>query len=170
VLPPAARRREDEVSSRTPFGFYVASIFAATFGALMAFATVALDVDDGNMLLEVLLARAAAALLAALSAVAAEALWRARPWAWRASRTLAATYAGVVTIYFVVMYQLYGLFQALAVLIFSSVVVWPLLAYIRNRSTLLFGTPPVHPSVARAPLHTPPPPPLPAGRRPPPWW
>lgn len=166
------------VSPRTPTGFYVASVCAASFGALMAVMVLLMDQGDG-LVWRAIPGRAAAALLAALSGVAAEALWRARPWAWRASLALAVAYAALVTLFSVVGNE-GGLVAALWILISSGVVVVPLLMYIRSRSAALFGTPPVRYPVHRPlpygpqppPLHRPPPPPppLPAGRRPPPWW
>ncbi len=73
-------------------GFEVAGAGAAGFAALMAAGLFRLDAAGGRAWLT-LLARGAAALLAALSAVAAEALWRARPWARRAALAVAAVYA-----------------------------------------------------------------------------
>lgn len=164
------------MSSRTPVGFYVAAIFAATFGALMALAVLALDGESWHPW-ETVLLRGPAAVLAALSAVAAEALWRARPWAWRASLALALAYGALVTLICVVMRELQGVFAAIWILLVSAPVVVPLLLYIRNRSADLFGTPFVRRPAVYAtppvspPLHRPPPPPpLPTGQRPPPWW
>jgi len=167
------------VSPRTPTGFYVASVCAAAFGVLMAMAGLVMD-DGGGPGWGAIPGRAAAGLLAALSAVAAEALWRARPWAWRASRALAVTYAALVVTVCAAIGETAAVFVALWILIPSAMVVAPLLMYIRNRSADLFGTPfiprpPVHPPAPYPPasaLHRPPPPPppLPPGRRPPPWW
>jgi hypothetical protein len=155
---------------RTPLGFYVASVFAAVFCTCMVAAVLALDYGRGvtNPLWETILARAAAALLAVLSAVAAEALWRARPWAWRASRTLAVAYVTVVIVP-CLMYGLYGLMVAFPVLLFSAVVLVPLLMYIRDRSAQLFGTPRIRrptPIPSAPPVRVP----VPAGRRAAPWW
>jgi len=155
------------VSRRTPLGFYVASIVAATFCTCMVTAVLALDYEGGGGMdgeLVTIAARAAAALLAVLSAVAAEALWRARPWAWRASRTLALAYAAAVLVP-CLMAGMTGLLIGFGILACSAIVVVPLLMYIRDRSAQLFGTPRIH---------HPPPPPLrmqvPAGRRAAPWW
>jgi len=166
------------VSSRTPTGFYLAALCVAAFGALMA-GILALGLD-GEGTWHTLLGRASAALLGALSALAAEALWRARPWAWRASRTLAGSYVAVVAVLCIAIGEAAAVFVALGILIPSAMVVAPLLMYIRNRSADLFGTPfiprpPVyrgapHPSASALHRPPPPPPPLPPGRRPPPWW
>ncbi len=85
--------------------------------------------------------RAVAALLAALSGVAAEALWRARPWAYRATLTLALAYATVVTIGSLTDYG-DGVSEAFRTLFFSSWLVLPIVLYVRERSSALFGTPP----------------------------
>jgi len=121
---------------RTPAGFYLAAFCAVAFGLLMARAALRLGSLTGD---DTALVRAAALLLAALSAVVAEALLAARPWAYRASLALAAAFAGVVV--------LDGLGDgapgfswAVARLIVSAIVVGPILVYVRERSADLFGT------------------------------
>ncbi|HEU4559016.1 MAG TPA: hypothetical protein VFS20_14245 [Longimicrobium sp.] len=138
--------------SHTPGGFYFAALCAAAFGAVMV--AVMLPADES------LVVRAPAALLAALSGVAAEALWRARPWAYRATLTLALAYAAVVTLICVAGDGLDGLEAAFWILFFSAWVVLPIVLYVRDRSSTMFGTP-------RRPR---PAPPLPPGVRQQPWW
>lgn len=61
----------------------MAGCSSAWFGVVMLLASVAMNPSfDGDGYGA--LARGATALLAALSGVVTEALWRARPWAWRA--------------------------------------------------------------------------------------
>lgn len=137
--------------SHTPGGFYFVAICAAAVGAFMA---PMLWVPD-----EWLPVRAAAALLAALSGVAAEALWRARPWAYRATLTLALAYAAVVIMESLTAYGRNSLSEAFWILFLSAWVVLPIVLYVRERSAALFGTPP-------QPRPAPPRPhPVPAGRR-----
>jgi len=120
---------------RTPLGFYVAAVCAAVFGAAMVRLALVpfwwghLDV----------LVRAAALVLAGLSAVAAEALWRARPWAYRASLALAVAYACVLAIKGFLNDGMDGVVTAVWMLILSAIVVVPLVAYVRHRSEDLFG-------------------------------
>jgi hypothetical protein len=125
------------LNRRTPFGFYVAALCAVVFGLMMARAALMLaSLTDRDTAL----IRASALLLAALSAVAAEALLAARPWAYRASVALAATYAALVVINFGVQGGMSGVVGSLWLLIPSAAVVGPLVAYVRERSADLFGT------------------------------
>jgi len=150
------------VSRQTPFGFFVAGACAAWFGFWMVVAVATMDpVRDGGPWSSPL-ARGAAAVLAALSAVVVEALWRVRPWAWRASVALAAAYTAAVVAVFATTHD--GMEVAIPVLLGSSVVVGPILAYVHNRSRVLW---PRTPPRAGAPVPAPRPP---AGAPPPPHW
>lgn len=146
--------------SRTPAGFYLLSICAAAFGVCAALVA-GLTENEGRPG-ETILVRALAALLACLSAVAAEALWRARPWAYRASLALAVAYAAAVTLLCLGTDGLDGLMTAFWILLFSAWVVVPIVVYVRGHSTRLFGTP-RPPSPVPRPV-------APGGRRPQPWW
>jgi hypothetical protein len=152
------------MSSRTPAGFYFASVCAAGFGAMMALGFLAAD-QPGGSVLETFAARAATALLAALAAVAAEALWNARPWAYRATLALALAYTASVTLLCMGIGGLPGLWAAFGILFFSAWVVLPIVLYVRDRSSTLFGTP----RRPRPAPHRPVARPVPAGRRQP-WW
>ncbi len=150
------------MNPRTPLGFYVAALCAAGFGVLMGGTVVALDGAAAGGAVGMVLGRAAAALLAALSAVAAEALWNARPWAWRASLVLALAYAAAVTLFCAVGGGVAGGVAAFMILVPSGGVLIPLLMYIRDRCAAMFGPALIPRSITPVPA--------PAGRRPPPWW
>ncbi|HET7461950.1 MAG TPA: hypothetical protein VFJ82_11910 [Longimicrobium sp.] len=157
------------MNPRTPLGFYVCSIAAAGFGVLMLAAALLLEPGGDAFRATGLVARAGAALLAALAAVAAEALWCARRWAYPASLALALVYAGVLTALCVAVDGWPGLGIAFWALTCSAFVVAPIVAYVRGRSIALFGVP-------RAPVPAPRPAPPPApvrigpNGRPVPWW
>lgn len=127
------------MSSRTPAGFYFVSVCAAAFGGCMTLLAVLME-NEGHPW-ETLLIRAVAGLLACLAGVAAEALWNARPWAYRASLALALAYAAAVTLLTLAVDGLKGLVAAFCILLFSTCVVLPIVMYVRDRSSTLFGTP-----------------------------
>ena len=157
------------MSSRTPAGFYFVSVCAAAFGAIMAMVAGLME-NLGNPE-ETILIRAVAGLLACLSGVAAEALWRARPWAYRASLVLALAYAAAVTQLSLGLEGVDGLMAAFWILLFSAWVVVPTLAYVNDRSNRLFG--PRRPRSPVPPSPAPPRPvarPVPPGVRQQPWW
>jgi hypothetical protein len=152
------------MSSRTPAGFYFVSMCAAAFGGCMAL--VAALMENLGSPRETLLVRALAGLLACLSGVAAEALWNARPWAYRASLALALVYAAAVTLLTLAVEGVGGLMVAFWILFFSAWVVVPIMMYVRNRSSTLFGTPrPPSPVPPRRVTR-----PVPPGGRQQPWW
>jgi len=158
------------MNHHTPLGFYVASIAAAGFGVLMLALVAGPEgvPPDGA----VIVARAAAALLVAVAAVTAEALWMARRWAYRASLSLALGYAALVTFACVQADGATGLGLAFWLLLFSAMVVVPILLYVRSRSIALFGIPrpPVPAPRYRPPPAAPAPPRIGPGGRPVPWW
>lgn len=114
---------------RTPFGFWVAGAFSGWFGVAMLVTALSLR-PDGDV--TTVLFRGGTALLTVLSAVVTEALWRVRPWVWRASLLLAITYA--VGLFLVISTEGSGIAEAVGLLMVSAVVVVPLLAYIRSRA------------------------------------
>ena len=73
--------------------FFFSGLFSATFALVMVIllATLPGPADEA----EVWLMRGTLAGLGALAVVATEALWRVRPWAWRASAALAHIVAAV---------------------------------------------------------------------------
>ena len=157
------------MSSRTPAGFYFASVCAAAFGGCMAL--LAGLVENLGSPPVMILIRAVAGLLACLSAVAAvaaEALWNARPWAYRASLALALAYAAAITLLSLAYEGVGGLMVAFWILFFSAWVVVPIVMYVRNRSTKRFG--PQRQQTRPAPMRPVPRPVAPGGRRPQPWW
>ena len=115
-----------------------ASLFA-TYMALL------LLVTDGYA------GRGAAALLAALSLTAADALWRAKPWAFRASAALAIATLATVVGAGIVSGELAG---AGASVMLVVVFVVPTLAYVANVMATLHppaAAPPRAPATGRAP-------------------
>jgi uncharacterized membrane protein (DUF2068 family) len=147
------------MSSRTPAGFYFVSVCAAAFGTGMALVAGMVD-NLGNPWATILI-RAVAGVLACLSGVAAEALWNARPWAYRAS----LAYVAAVTLLTLGVYGLEGLLATIGILLFSACVILPIVMYVRDRTDRLFGPP--RPQPRPAPL---PRPVALGGRRPQPWW
>jgi hypothetical protein len=121
---------------RATFGFYLAGCFSAWFGVMMLIASASMNPSPGGARHSAL-ARGATALLAALSGVVTEALWRARPWAWRASVALALVYVAAVLAVFGGG-QPGGVATALGLLAASCPVVAPLLIYIRGHSRTLW--------------------------------
>lgn len=148
------------MSSRTPAGFYFASVCAAAFGAMMALWFMA--TDESGREAEVIALRGAAAVLAALAAVAAEALWNARRWAYRSTLALALTWTASVTLLSLGLMGLSGLGVAFWILFLSAWVVLPIVLYVRDRSSTMFGTPPRRRPAPQRPL--------PPGVRQQPWW
>jgi len=123
----------------TPTGFYIAGLFSAGLGmvSLAAF----LDGPAGNAPAD-LVRHGAMASIAVLSFVATEALWAARPWAWRASLALALAFAAEWLAAWATDPG-GGLVNGIIVVgTFSCVFLVPLLVYIRNRSRRLWPPPP----------------------------
>src|SRR4051794_38712122 len=75
------------MAKQRPVGLTLLALCAALFAALMAL--LLLDADGYAR-------RGAVALLGALALAAADALWHARPWAFRASAALAAAFASTI--------------------------------------------------------------------------
>ena len=132
------------MKGRAPFGFWVAGAFSAWFCVAMVVIVCVADPDYDGAWLAV--GRGAAALLAVLAAVVTEALWRARPWVWRASLALAVAFSVAVLVTFGDMEE------ALGVLLASMVVVVPLLAYVRSRAKAMW---PKQPPRSTAPIAVP---------------
>jgi hypothetical protein len=149
--------------SHAPLGFHAAALCAAMFGTIMAVVVLQVDTGSGDQWGRMWM-RACAALLAALSGVVTEALWRPRPWAYRATLALALAYTAVVTLLFLGLEGVDGLIAAFWILFFSAWVVVPIVMYVRRRSATLFG-PRLRPQ-PRGPLARP----VAPGGRPPPWW
>jgi peptidoglycan/LPS O-acetylase OafA/YrhL len=128
---------------RVPFGFWVAGAFSAWLCLAMV---VIVGVSDTLWHGEwVVLIRAVAMLLAVLSAVATEALWRARPWVWRASLTLVVAYAVAVLVAFGAD-PMSSIVDGVAVLLVSATVAVPLLAHIHRRAKVMWPKPPPQPA------------------------
>ena len=152
------------MNGRTPSGFVVCGWVALCFCVAVLLGMVWAELDANWNEWGLAAGRGAAALLAGLAAVVTEALWRARPWVWRASLSLALAFAATVAVAF-------GadggddLEVAISVLLMCAVVIVPLLVYIRNRSKALFGHPrPPHAAPIAVPRPSPPPAPRTGGR------
>lgn len=121
------------------FGLVLVGMVAALMGILLCAVFVALHPGDvGHMVA----ARAAVGSLAVLSFVAAEALIRARPWFFRASVALVAAYCvNVLVVCVAAAGVAAGILAAVVVMVFSSVILGPLLAYLHGERRRL-GAPP----------------------------
>ncbi|HET7461949.1 MAG TPA: hypothetical protein VFJ82_11905 [Longimicrobium sp.] len=124
------------MSTRTPTGFYLAGLCSAVFTGVMAWMVVqfGLWTHDGSLRV-----RAAAALLAVLGAVATEALWGARPWAYRASAALAVAYGASILALAFAQRGMGGVLGACWLLVASAVVVIPIVSYVREVCDDRFG-------------------------------
>jgi hypothetical protein len=123
-------------------GLKILALCAALFAALMA---LLLFVTDGYA------GRGADALLGALSLTAADALWCARPWAFRASAALAITTLATVVAGGIVSGDLAG---AGASLMLAVVFLVPTLAYVASVVATLHppaAAPARAPAIGRAP-------------------
>jgi hypothetical protein len=126
------------MKGRAPFGFWVAGACSGWFCLAMVMAVCMADpAYDGGWMVE----RGVGAVLAVLSAVVTEALWRARPWVWRASLALAVAFS----VGLLVMLRR-DMEEALGLLLASMVVVVPLLAYIRSRAKVMWPKQPPQPA------------------------
>jgi len=124
------------MNHRTPLGFYLAGLCSAVFAAVMAWMLASSGTFGGAGSLQ---GRAAAALLAVLAAVATEALWCARPWAYRASAALAVAYGAAVLALAFAQNGIAGVMAACWLLVASAVVVVPIVAYVREACEQRFG-------------------------------
>jgi hypothetical protein len=116
--------------TRRPQGLDLAALCAALFGA--AAAATALVVEPWTLApWKALVVRAAVALLAVLSGVAAEALLHARPWAPRATHALAVAWVSMLTPLFV---WLGGSPDSYWTLVCGGLVLVPLLLHVRRHT------------------------------------
>jgi peptidoglycan/LPS O-acetylase OafA/YrhL len=156
-VPPAAPARP------VPFGFVLCGFgsLCVCLAALVALVLMELEADFSDW--RVPAGRGAAALLAMLAAVMTEALWRLRPWVWRASLALAMAYAATVIVGFST-YHPPKVGEALFVLMASAVVAAPPLVYIRRRAKAMWPKQPPPHSTAPIAMPRPSPPMHPAPR------
>jgi hypothetical protein len=129
--------------------FVFSGLFAATFAAGMAMLLAAVPVNLADPA-ETWLGRTTLLVLGALAVVAAEALWRVRPWAWRASAALALAHTVAALGWGFAAAGWEGMGMAGAYLFFSSIVVVPILANLYHRTVA-----PPHLAGRRA-VHAPP--------------
>lgn len=120
----------------TPFGFYLCALCAAGFCAVAVAAHLASNVETAAA--DGLAVRGPAMLLATLAAVTAEALWRARPWAYRASVSLALVYAATLAANLMVLWGTDEVGPVILLFILSGFLVVPMLGYIHHRSHQLW--------------------------------
>ena len=118
--------------------FPLSTFFAASFALVMAYLVVSLAPNAPW----VSPARGIAGVLAAMAAVAAEALWRGRPWAYRASAALALAHAVAVLGFAALASGMFGVQVALAYLFASAFVVVPILASVYQGTISWHGVPP----------------------------
>jgi hypothetical protein len=139
------------VRPRLPVDFAVLGAVAACFAVAMAVAVCMLDPALG-MAEWIMVLRGAAAGLAVVSAVTAEALWRMRPWVWRASLALALACALAVIVVFATS-PAGPLWSMLYFLAAGVVVGGPFLHHVRQRSRALWPHrhPPRRAAAIRAP-------------------
>jgi len=133
-----------------PERFPFSGMFAAFFALLMTLVLVTLPAEVPLSSV----ARGAAGVLAALSIVAAEALWRPRPWAYRASAALALANILSALVVCTLMMGVNGLGLACGYIFFSSVVVVPILAAVYQGTIASTGVPP-RPRPVPAPVAVP---------------
>jgi hypothetical protein len=121
----------------TPGGFYLCGLVSAVFCVGTVAMQLSMDPLPGESG-ERLAVRGLAVLLVPLSAVVTEALWRARPWAFRASLALALVYAA--TLAAAAMATRHTPIQESVVMwtIVSAVAVIPMLGYIHTQSAQLW--------------------------------
>jgi len=153
------------MNRRVPLGFYLSGIVSALYGVGNMLWLFFMDVDGGDVKL-VMGLRLGAAILAAFAAVATEALWRARRWAYPASLALGLASGAALLGIALAFGGLRGMVVALVPLFLQAVIVVPIVLYVRYRSQQLFGIPRPAPQLPR------PAPRVPVGARTPPatWW
>lgn len=130
-----------------PRSFMVSGMFAAGFAAGLALAVAVWPAHDPRAVA----VRGTAAFIAALAAVTAEALWRRRPWAYRACAALALAHTAAAVAWFVVLMGVDGLGAAGGYLFFSGFVVVPIMVTVREDAAALFGAAGVRAPTARRP-------------------
>ena len=121
-----------------PFGFLLLSV-----GAICcALACIAALVEPlyAETPWEALPFRATYSLVAATSLLAAEALWRVRPWAFRATAAMLLSVALAVAAVFFVADGWEGLAVGSPFLAGLAILAWAVLPYVRRRSTARSGT------------------------------
>jgi O-antigen/teichoic acid export membrane protein len=123
---------------RRPSGFAGLAVCSALFGLAMGLAFL-----DTSTLDQPVATRAVVAVIAALSLVNAEALWRVRPWAYRASRALAASVVAAI-----VLAGLGGFvhhaWNSFWLLVIAAICAWglrPVLAHVRGSSLARYPLP-----------------------------
>jgi len=112
--------------------FVFSGLFAAFFAVVMVLMLATLPGPPGGA--EVWLMRGTLAVLGALAVVATEALWRVRPWAWRASAALALAHTVAALGWGLATLGWSGLVSACIYLFLSSFVVVPILANLYQRT------------------------------------
>ncbi|MBV9108325.1 MAG: hypothetical protein JO306_02835 [Gemmatimonadetes bacterium] len=119
------------------FGLVLVGMVAALMGMLLCAIFVALQPGDIPHLVA---ARAAVGSLAGFCFIAAEALVRARPWFFRASVALVGAYALTVLVLCILTAGVApGILATIMVMVFSSVIIIPILAYVLGEKQRLSG-------------------------------
>jgi hypothetical protein len=126
-VPPRQPVRPGARPAPGPQGLQLLGICAALFAGAMAI----LLLEGGSAAYH-----AAAGLLGMLALVTADALWQARPWAFRASAALAVAFVAVVAVGGYVVHDVGGTF---ALLFLSIAVIGWALVYIHRQAPLYRG-------------------------------
>jgi hypothetical protein len=117
------------------FGLVVVGMLAALMGILLCAVFVALQPGE---IPHIVGARAAVGSLAVFAFVAAEALIRARPWFFRASVALVAAYCTTVLVLCILAAGVApGILATMLVMVLSSVIIIPILAYLHGEEERL---------------------------------
>jgi hypothetical protein len=135
--------------AQRPTGFVVLGMLCAFFTFLMGVAALSVPrLPPPTLTLAFL--KLILPLLTVLGAVVAEALWCVRPWAYRASATLAITFIGTILALGAAEGGS-GMAVALVAAVPAGLVTGAMVAYVRNRSYSLFPAPRPRPALAPRP-------------------
>ncbi|HEX8903770.1 MAG TPA: hypothetical protein VF771_02870 [Longimicrobiaceae bacterium] len=125
---------------RRPAGYTGLAVCAALFATVLV-AVVLSPNDSGDWVIGVM--QCVLALISALAWVTAEALWRMRPWAYRASRALARSVVGVMALTGTLV-LLDEPWDGFWILFIAAITAWglrPVLEYVRGRALALHPAP-----------------------------
>lgn len=122
---------------RRPLGFLALGLLLAYAAAMRAFGLLVAPLPPE---LGGIAQRALYLVITVLLAVAAEALLRCRPWAYRAASALATGIFASLVIDAAVSGRL-GFFEGIVILPLTGLVLWVPLAYVKDRTQRLYGPP-----------------------------
>lgn len=125
------------MNADTPTGFYVCGLFSGALCVATVAAQLSMDPVGGESGGR-LAVRGLSLVMVPLAGVVTEALWRARPWAYRASLALALVYATTLATAMYAVRHSRMLDDMVMWTIGSAVVVIPMLGYIRALSARIW--------------------------------